>query len=82
MKLTLLSFATIASGTAAATPFYNQRVFGISTTSRPADSSCTDSVFSLRGGEVHESGSLDDLESHIQSAALNDKLTVIDFTAT
>jgi hypothetical protein len=39
-------------------------------------------VFAIRGGAVHESQTLGDLESRIQSAALRDKLTVIDFTAT
>jgi hypothetical protein len=35
-----------------------------------------------RGGAVHESSTLSDLESKIQSGALQEKLSVIDFTAT
>jgi len=35
-----------------------------------------------RGGAVHESSTLGDLESRIQSGALQEKLSVIDFTAT
>ncbi|KAL3817167.1 hypothetical protein ACHAXA_006167 [Cyclostephanos tholiformis] len=42
----------------------------------------TTGVFAIRGGAVHESQTLSDLESRIQSAALQDKLTVVDFTAT
>lgn len=80
MKLSLLSLAVFLS-TAAAAPFQSKSAFGISP--RGIDSaSCVESVFDLRGGAVHESSTLDDLESRIQSAALNDKLTVIDFTAT
>eukprot|EP00804_Cyclotella_cryptica_P021070 CCRYP_019394-RA/>CCRYP_019394-RA protein AED:0.03 eAED:0.03 QI:275/0.5/0.66/1/0/0.33/3/669/143 len=83
MKLLLLSLATNLFPIAAVSaPF--RPVFGFTFPSHHTDSttSCIESVFSLRGGEVHESGSLGDLESLIQSAALNDKLTVIDFTAT
>ena len=79
MKLSVLSLAALLS-TAAAAPFQSQPTFGVST--RASTASCIDSVFSLRGGAVHESSTLADLESRIQSAALNDKLTVIDFTAT
>ena len=80
MKISLLSL-TVFLSTAAAAPFQSQPVFGISP--RVLNSaSCVESVFSLRGGAVHESSTLADLESRIQSAALNDKLTVIDFTAT
>jgi hypothetical protein len=85
MKLILLSLATNLSAQATASvSFQNRLVFGLASPNPHAQSttSCIDSVFSLRGGEVHESGSLDELESLIQSAALNDKLTVIDFTAT
>lgn len=39
-------------------------------------------ILAIRGGAVHESQTLGDLDSRIQSAALQDKLTVIDFTAT
>lgn len=39
-------------------------------------------ILSIRGGAVHESQTLSDLESRIQSAALQNKLTVVDFTAT
>ena len=41
-----------------------------------------DDIIAIRGGAVHESQTLSDLESRIQSAALQNKLTVIDFTAT
>lgn len=39
-------------------------------------------ILSIRGGAVHESRTLSDLESRIQSAALQNKLTVVDCTAT
>ena len=39
-------------------------------------------ILSIRGGAVHESSTLSDLESRIQSAALQNKLTVVDCTAT
>ncbi|KAL7485192.1 hypothetical protein ACHAW6_010783 [Cyclotella cf. meneghiniana] len=85
MKLLLLSLAINLSAQATASvPFQNRRAFGLTSPNHHAQSTTSwqDSAFSLRGGEVHESGSLDELESLIQSAALNDKLTVIDFTAT
>jgi hypothetical protein len=81
MKLTLLSLTALSTVTASG-PFQSQRAFGIAPHATSTASSCIESVFSLRGGAVHESSTLDDLESRIQSAALNDKLTVIDFTAT
>ena len=40
------------------------------------------SVLNIRGGAVHESTTLTDLESRLQTAALQNKLTIIDFTAT
>lgn len=82
MKLSLLSLTALLSAAAAA-PFEKQ-VFGVITLQKHVSptTSCVDNIFSLRGGAVHESGSLEDLEARIQSAALNDKLTVIDFTAT
>ena len=85
MKLLLLSVASnLSLLAAAAAPFQNRLVFGVIFQNTQAESRrpCFNSVFSLRGGEVHESDSLDDLESLIQTAALNDQLTVIDFTAT
>jgi hypothetical protein len=81
MKLSVLSLAALLpAAAAAATPFQSQPVFGVS--SPRSSTSCINSVVSLRGGAVHESSTLADLESRIQSAALNDKLIVIDFTAT
>jgi len=62
--------------------------FGVSTVARnhPGQrrwtSTTTTGVLAIRGGAVHESQTLGDLDSRIQSAALQDKLTVIDFTAT
>ena len=38
-------------------------------------------ILSIRGGAVHESATLADLDSRIQSAALQNKLTILDFTA-
>ena len=85
MKLSLVLLTTLLAMVAATPSFQSQRnVFGVSPRASFTTSSlCTDNIiFSLRGGAVHESSTLADLDSLIQSAALNDKLTVIDFTAT
>ncbi|EJK65292.1 hypothetical protein THAOC_13865 [Thalassiosira oceanica] len=37
-------------------------------------------LLNIRGGAVHESQTISDLESRLQTAALQNKLTVIDFT--
>ena len=85
MKLSLVLLTTLLAMVAATPSFHSQgNVFGVSPRASFTTSSlCTDDIiFSLRGGAVHESSTLADLDSLIQSAALNDKLTVIDFTAT
>jgi hypothetical protein len=60
--------------------------FGVSSVARnhPGQRTLTTTtgVLAIRGGGVHESQTLGDLDSRIQSAALQDKLTVVDFTAT
>ncbi len=72
---------TLASGPAAITR--SRRPFGVNKTSTQTKESVrTNIILGLRGGEVHESPTLPDLESKIQNAALTDKLTIIDFTAT
>mmetsp|Transcript_12003 Transcript_12003/g.22291 ORF Transcript_12003/g.22291 Transcript_12003/m.22291 type:complete len:157 (+) Transcript_12003:114-584(+) len=79
MKLTTLIVL------AAASPVLATRPFGVSVmpnNSISQSTACMNSVLSIRGGVVHESQTLSDLDSKIQSAALQDKLTVIDFTAT
>lgn len=48
----------------------------------PFTPSIVHDILSIRGGAVHESSTLSDLESRIQSAALQNKLTVVDCTAT
>ena len=71
---------------AAASPIAAARPFGVSVPARSSISQTTTSsscnILDIRGGAVHESSTLSDLESRIQSAALQDKLTVVDFTAT
>ena len=61
----------------------SSRLFGI-TSSQSSCGSTTHqrSILDIRGGAVHESSTIGDLESKIQSAALQNKLTIIDFTAT
>ena len=75
MKFTLsflaALFATLSCAMASSSP----RPFGVTR------SSCNN-ILNIRGGAVHESATLSDLESKIQSAALQNKLTIIDFTAT
>ena len=53
------------------------RPFGVTRFQNPT----TKSILSIRGGAVHESATLADLDSRIQSAALQNKLTILDFTA-
>ena len=59
----------------------SSRLFGI-TSSQSSCGSTQRSILNIRGGAVHESSTIGDLESKIQSAALQNKLTIIDFTAT
>jgi thioredoxin 1 len=59
----------------------SSRLFGI-TSSQSSCGSTQRSILDIRGGAVHESSTIGDLESKIQSAALQNKLTIIDFTAT
>jgi thioredoxin 1 len=59
----------------------SSRLFGI-TRSSSCGSTTQRSILDIRGGAVHESSTIGDLESKIQSAALQNKLTIIDFTAT
>jgi len=57
------------------------RPFGITARSHSITSLYCN-ILEIRGGAVHESSTLSDLESKIQNAALQNKLTIIDFTAT
>eukprot|EP01082_Thalassiosira_pseudonana_P015401 g14170.t1.2.5e17418c g14170 g14170.t1 contig9:1318304-1319111(+) len=84
MKFTLISLATVLSPALASSgSSFSRRTFGVvSVPPSSTHTSCIDGVLSLRGGVVHESSTLSDLDSKIQSAALQNKLTVIDFTAT
>ena len=74
-----LSAMAASSGRSAS----SSRLFGI-TNSQSSCGSTTHqrSILDIRGGAVHESSTIGDLESKIQSAALQNKLTIIDFTAT
>ena len=88
MKLELISLIALA----AASPIFaattgSRRPFGVVPRSHQQSKTSTTSchhndILAIRGGAVHESQTLSDLESRIQSAALQNKLTVIDFTAT
>ncbi|KAL7437198.1 hypothetical protein ACHAXM_005583 [Skeletonema potamos] len=92
MKLELSSlvalFAALSSQHVVIAGSSSPRPFGVAT--RSPSSSTTPSyscntqttILDIRGGAVHESTTLGDLESKIQSAALQNKLTIIDFTAT
>jgi len=90
MKLELLTalVVLVSPPIFAVTAAPNNRggLFGVVTPSHnlPSKTSsfCKSNILDIRGGAVHESSTLSDLESRIQSAALQDKLTVIDFTAT
>ena len=90
MKLELLTtLVVLVSPISAVSAAPNNRggLFGVVSSSHNHPSktslSCnSNNILNIRGGAVHESSTLSDLESRIQSAALQDKLTVIDFTAT
>ena len=84
MKFELVISLIVLAVVSAAGRSPNRRgLFGVvSSSSHRTSTSCTDMLHNIRGGAVHESSTLSDLESKIQSAALQDKLTVIDFTAT
>lgn len=85
LELTLIALAAASPVLAAGRPSSLQsRRFGVvARGAQPSSSStCIDDILDIRGGAVHESSTLSDLESRIQSAALQDKLTVVDFTAT
>mmetsp|Transcript_8027 Transcript_8027/g.17040 ORF Transcript_8027/g.17040 Transcript_8027/m.17040 type:complete len:166 (+) Transcript_8027:70-567(+) len=86
LKLRALVAIGVATATLASDPTAVMRPrlqFGVTQTpSHQNESIRMDIILSLRGGEVHESSTLSDLESKIQNAALTDQLTIIDFTAT
>ena len=83
MKLELvISLIVLAVVSAGRSPANRRGLFGVVSSSHRTSTSCTDMLHNIRGGAVHESSTLSDLESKIQSAALQNKLTVIDFTAT
>ncbi|KAL3805427.1 hypothetical protein ACHAW5_009433 [Stephanodiscus triporus] len=93
MKLTTLLISLAAASPILATggkpSLPTSRSFGVSAVSRnnPGLQRCTSTTKMgmpaiPRGGAVHESQTLGDLDSRIQSAALQDKLTIVDFTAT
>jgi len=89
MKLELLTTLVVLVSpifAVSAVPNSSRRLFGVvsSSNNHPSKTSslCKSTILNIRGGAVHESSTLSDLESRIQSAALQDKLTVIDFTAT
>ena len=89
MKLGLLTTLVVLVSpifAVSAAPNSRRGLFGVvsSSNNHPSNtsSSCNSNILNIRGGAVHESSTLSDLESRIQSAALQDKLTVIDFTAT
>ncbi|KAL7533687.1 hypothetical protein ACHAXR_005387 [Thalassiosira sp. AJA248-18] len=81
MKLTSVIILAVASPIAA-TGRPSFRPFGVSVPNRSQFTCINNGVLDIRGGAVHESSTLSDLESKIQGAALQDKLTVVDFTAT
>lgn len=60
----------------------SSRLFGITRSQSLSCGSTERSILDIRGGAVHESSTMGDLDSKIQSAALQNKLTIIDFTAT
>eukprot|EP00574_Skeletonema_japonicum_P005652 CAMPEP_0201729166 /NCGR_PEP_ID=MMETSP0593-20130828/18179_1 /ASSEMBLY_ACC=CAM_ASM_000672 /TAXON_ID=267983 /ORGANISM="Skeletonema japonicum, Strain CCMP2506" /LENGTH=159 /DNA_ID=CAMNT_0048221465 /DNA_START=71 /DNA_END=550 /DNA_ORIENTATION=+ len=82
MKLELTSLVALFAALSCVMAGSSPRPFGI-TRSPSTTSKSTDIILSsIRGGAVHESSTLADLDSKIQSAALQNKLTIIDFTAT
>ena len=88
MKLELISLIVLAAASPILAATGSRRPFGVvprshHRQSKTSTTSCHhDDILAIRGGAVHESQTLSDLESRIQSAALQNKLTVIDFTAT
>lgn len=91
MKLELSSlvalFAALSSQQVIVMAGSSPRPFGVTTrslssTSTPLSCNTPTTILDIRGGAVHESPDLADLESKIQNAALQNKLTIIDFTAT
>mmetsp|Transcript_3523 Transcript_3523/g.5197 ORF Transcript_3523/g.5197 Transcript_3523/m.5197 type:complete len:156 (+) Transcript_3523:70-537(+) len=80
MKLELTSLVVLLASLSCVMAGSSPRPFGITKSSNTP--STTTTILDIRGGAVHESSSLADLESKIQSAALQNKLTIIDFTAT
>eukprot|EP00571_Detonula_confervacea_P010766 CAMPEP_0172297254 /NCGR_PEP_ID=MMETSP1058-20130122/349_1 /TAXON_ID=83371 /ORGANISM="Detonula confervacea, Strain CCMP 353" /LENGTH=163 /DNA_ID=CAMNT_0013006383 /DNA_START=34 /DNA_END=525 /DNA_ORIENTATION=- len=86
MKLQLTTLIALAAATpilANGGPSFQAHPFGVAVApNRSQPSTCMNDILAIRGGAVHESSTLSDLDSRIQSAALQDKLTVIDFTAT
>ncbi|KAL7494987.1 hypothetical protein ACHAWT_003576 [Skeletonema menzelii] len=79
MKLELSSLVALLAALSCVMAGSSPRPFGIT---RSHNTLTTSSILSIRGGAVHESSTLADLDSKIQSAALQNKLTIIDFTAT
>ncbi|KAL9190331.1 hypothetical protein ACHAXT_007542 [Thalassiosira profunda] len=84
MKLTALLALAASPLVAAGRRPLPTRAFGVAAAHRAKTSSTSHitDVLGMRGGAVHESSTLSDLEGKIQSAALQDKLTIVDFTAT
>lgn len=84
MKLELTALIALAASPilASGRPSLHTRPFGVSASPPPSRSQLTNDILAIRGGAVHESSTMSDLDGRIQSAALQNKLTVIDFTAT
>mmetsp|Transcript_11768 Transcript_11768/g.21231 ORF Transcript_11768/g.21231 Transcript_11768/m.21231 type:complete len:167 (+) Transcript_11768:55-555(+) len=89
MKLELTTLIVLAAASASPALAQTRRPFGVSVPNRinvsqttTSSSSCMNDILSIRGGAVQESLTLGDLDSKIQTAALQGKLTVVDFTAT
>mmetsp|Transcript_28523 Transcript_28523/g.40746 ORF Transcript_28523/g.40746 Transcript_28523/m.40746 type:complete len:154 (-) Transcript_28523:171-632(-) len=75
MKLELTSIVALIAALSCVMASSSPRPFGITRTTT------SNNILSIRGGAVHESSTLGDLDSKIQNAALQNKLTIIDFTA-
>mmetsp|Transcript_39820 Transcript_39820/g.84874 ORF Transcript_39820/g.84874 Transcript_39820/m.84874 type:complete len:165 (+) Transcript_39820:107-601(+) len=87
MKLELAAIIALAAASpalASGGASLQTRPFGVTVAQNGivGQSTCMNEVLSIRGGAVQESSTLSDLDSRIQSAALQGKLTVVDFTAT
>eukprot|EP00538_Stauroneis_constricta_P011945 CAMPEP_0119551416 /NCGR_PEP_ID=MMETSP1352-20130426/4681_1 /TAXON_ID=265584 /ORGANISM="Stauroneis constricta, Strain CCMP1120" /LENGTH=170 /DNA_ID=CAMNT_0007597473 /DNA_START=161 /DNA_END=673 /DNA_ORIENTATION=+ len=66
-----------------ATPTINNDVFGISSSKRgPAAAQRLAPVLDIRGGEVFEAETLDEVDALVLRAAANHQLIVVDFSAT